>query len=262
MTLDEVLDRLEDLDDQGDDQHLRDELERALAAFPDARELREWEASVAVDDERYEDAIAILDRLLADDPADLWARRERAGVLIDLGRFGEALAQLRALPDRERRRLERGERASLHYDLGLCLDRLGRSAEADGEFRRAARLDRDQFPVPLRLSQQRFASLVAEALDEIPTAFVRYLDQLVVRVRDYPGPNDASPFLLGLYVGVSLPERTVAMQDHLDHILVFKRPHELRSADDAALREEVRGTVIHEVAHHFGLEHAEMGDYR
>src|SRR5262249_36101009 len=84
-----------------------------------------------------------------------WALRERAGALIELGRFAEALAALRGLPPDARRRLDGGERAAFHTDLALCLDRLGGPAEADAEVRPPARLDPEAFPVPLPPSSPR-----------------------------------------------------------------------------------------------------------
>jgi predicted Zn-dependent protease with MMP-like domain len=261
-TLDDVLDRLDALDDAGDDAQLRAVLDAARVRFPDAPELREWQASLAAGEERFDDALAILDAVLAADPKRLWARRERAAVLLDLGRFEDALAQLRTLRPRDLRQLDADERASVHYDLGLCLDRLAGPAEADVEFRRAQHLAPRDFPAPLRLSEERFEAIAAAALDDIPQEFTRHLDQVVVRVRDYPAPDDEDPFLLGLYVGVARPNRSVATADHLDHVLVFKRPHELRCEDEDALREEVRRTLVHEIAHHFGIVHEDMGDYR
>lgn len=261
-TLDDVLDRLEALDDGDDLAALRAGLDDALARFPDAPELREWDAALAVGEERFADALAILDAVLAAEPQRTWARRERAAVLLDLGRFAEALEQLRGLAPRAMRELDAVERASVQYDLGLCLDRLGGPAEADAAFRQAARLAPDDFPMPLRLSEARFESLVASALDDIPDEFARLLGQVVMRVRDYPGPDDEDPFLLGLYVGVARPERSLGSEDHLDHVLIFKRAHELRCEDEPALRDEVRRTVVHEIAHHFGIAHEDMGDYR
>jgi predicted Zn-dependent protease with MMP-like domain len=258
--LDEVLDHLEALDARGDEDGLHAALTEALARFPNAAPLREWEASLLVDDERLDDALAILDDLVAGDAGNDWARRERAAVLIDLGRFEPALADLRALPRRARQRLTAPERASIHADLGLCLDRLGRPAEADAEFRQAATLDPGGCPFPPRLPEARFEALVAAALDTIPARFRRYLDQVVTVVRDYPEPDDPDPFLLGLYVGVPRAARTLATADHLDHVVVFKRAHELRCQDEDELRDEVQRTVVHELAHHFGLEDEEMDE--
>ena len=258
--LDEVLDRLDALDVRGDDAGLRDALAEALERLPDAAPLREWEASLLVDDERFEEALAILDDLVAGEAGNDWARRERAAVLIDLGRFEPALADLRALPRRARQGLAAAERASIHADLGLCLDRLGRATEADVEFRQAAALDPEGCPFPPRLPEAHFEALVAAALDTIPARFRGYLDQVVTVVRDYPAPDDPDPFLLGLYVGVPRAERTLATADHLDHVIVFKRSHELRCRDEDELRDEVQRTVVHELAHHFGLEDDEMDE--
>jgi predicted Zn-dependent protease with MMP-like domain len=260
--LDRLLAHLDELDARGDDDDLRAELVRGLAVFPGASALRAWQASLAVDDERFEDALAILDDLVAGDPADESALRERAAVLIDLGRFADALAALRALPGDALRRFERAERAAVHADVALCLDRLGRIAEADAEFRHAARLAPKDFPVPPRLSAERFEALVAEALDRIPRRFRSLLDQVVVTCRDYPDPDDPDPFLLGLYVGIPRDARTLASAEHLDHVVVYKRAHELCCRDEAALRDEVRSTLVHELAHHFGVDHDDMGEYR
>jgi predicted Zn-dependent protease with MMP-like domain len=254
--LDDVLDHLEELDDRGADDALRAALADALTRFPDAPELREWEASLAAEDERFEDALALLDALLASHPDRPWARHERAAVLMELGRFADALAALRAVPRPD----GAVERAAVRFDEGVCLDRLGDPAGADAAFRRAARLAPADYPMPPRLSETRFATLVAGALDDIPDTFLPYLEQVIVRVRDWPDVGD-DPFLMGLYVGVARPDRTVLTEDNLDHVVVFKRAHEIQATDEDELRDEVRRTVVHEIAHHFGIEHGDMGEY-
>jgi predicted Zn-dependent protease with MMP-like domain len=258
--LDAVLDRLEELDAEGDEDALRATLESALTRFPRAPALREWRVCLAVDDEELDEAIEILDGLLDEDPDNAWARRERAAVLIDLGRFDAALADLQALPRPARRQPGAAEQASIHADVGLCLDRLGRTTEADAEFRQAARLDADAFAAPLRLSTERFEALVGEALDAVPPRFRPYLEQVVTVIRDYPDADDPDPFLLGLYVGVPRSERTLATADHLDHVVVFKRSHELRCRNESELRDEVGRTVVHELAHHFGIDDDDMDE--
>lgn len=260
-TLDDFLDRLDELDDAGDDDGVRAELVRARRAFPDAIELREWEAFLAGDEGRLDEALAILDAVLAVEPGRVWARRERAAVLLDLGRFADALDVLQALTPADRGELGALERAAVHRDLAICLDRLGRTAEADVEYRAAARLDPRGFPVPQRLDAARFQALVASALDDIPAGFRELLAQVVVRVEAWPGPDAEDPLQLGLYEGIARPERTLGSEDHLDHVVIYQRPHELCCRDDAALREEVRRTVVHEIAHHFGIPHERMDEY-
>lgn len=260
-TLDDYLDRLDAFDDDGDDEGLHAELARARTAFPDALELHEWDAFLAGEDGRFDEALAILDGVLAVEPDRLWARRERAVALLELGRFADALDVLQALTDDEREELEPGERASVHRDVAVCLDRLGRTAEADVEYRTAARLDPRAFPVPLRLDSARFEALVAGALDDIPPELRALLAQVIVRVERWPGPDAEDPLQLGVYVGVARPDRTIGTEDHLDHIAIYQRPHELACRDEAALLTEVRRTVIHEVAHHFGIPHERMEEY-
>ena len=56
-------------------------------------------------------------------------------------------------------------------------------------------------------------------------------------------------------------ERTHEVEDHLDQVFIFKRNLEIDFPDPDELREEIRKTVVHEIAHHFGMTDDEMGDY-
>lgn len=153
------------------------------------------------------------------------------------------------------------EEAQMHFEEACELDLEGRAAEADREFRRAAAIAPEEFPVPPRLSRKEFDRIVAESLDSIPERFDPYLSQVSVAVRDYPHEIDADPDLLGLYVGVPRTERTHELEDHLDQIFIFKRNLEIDFPDPDELREEIRKTVVHEIAHHFGMSEDEMGEY-
>ncbi len=102
----------------------------------------------------------------------------------------------------------------------------------------------------IEVSPERFEQLVADALDEIPEDLGRVMDNVVVQVRD------GSPAgLLGLYEGVPLTAREayggLAMPDR---ITVYRRPICRRCDSEADVVEEVRVTVVHEVAHHFGID--------
>ena len=258
-TLDALLEEIETHDERGDRTALQTLVAEGRSRFPDAIELREWEATLAIDDARYQDALTILDEILVHQPDDFAARRERASVLVDLGRFSDALDALTALPTVEVRALPRSERAGMAHERGLCLDRLDRFADADAAYRDATRLDPQHYFLPARHPRDAFETLVADALDEIPELFRPFLAQVIVTIQTWPEPLATDPFQLGLYVGVPRSERTSATEDHLDTIVVYQRSHELQCADDVALRSEVRKTVLHEIAHHFGLEDGEMG---
>jgi len=103
------------------------------------------------------------------------------------------------------------------------------------------------------MPEAEFESLVADALDTIPPQLTRIMDNVVVLVEDEPPPDD--PDLLGLYEGIPLTERDSGYAGVLpDRITIFRLPilRMCQSADDIV--EEVAITVVHEVAHHFGID--------
>ena len=99
----------------------------------------------------------------------------------------------------------------------------------------------------------RFEELVSEALDSIPPELVRLLSNCVVLVED--DVPAGSPSLLGLYEGTPLTERGQWYSGVLpDRITVYRLPILRMCANDQDVVDEVRITVIHEIAHHFGIE--------
>jgi predicted Zn-dependent protease with MMP-like domain len=107
--------------------------------------------------------------------------------------------------------------------------------------------------VPVTMSQERFEGLVAEALDEVPEALLSLMDNVVVLVADDPPPDD--PELLGLYEGHALTDRGWDYSGVLpDRITIYRNPTlRLCSTEDEVV-EEVAITVVHEIAHHFGID--------
>ncbi|HEC10738.1 MAG TPA: metallopeptidase family protein [Acidimicrobiales bacterium] len=111
------------------------------------------------------------------------------------------------------------------------------------------------------MDRRSFERLVDEALAELPAWVVERIDNLYVEVRDRP-PKDLDPTgeeLLGYYEGVSLADRGV---DYFgvapDRILVFRLPHLALGLDEEDLRAEIRKTVLHEIAHHLGIDDARL----
>ena len=105
----------------------------------------------------------------------------------------------------------------------------------------------------LEIDEQRFEALVAAALDDIPPTLAERLDNVVVRVRS--GRSNGS--LLGKYDGVPLTEREDYGGWHSpmpDQITIYRLPICAVCADEDEVVEQVRITVIHEVAHHFGID--------
>lgn len=106
----------------------------------------------------------------------------------------------------------------------------------------------------LQVSRQTFESLVGDALDTIPAELARLIDNVVVLVEPEP-PADA-PDLLGLYEGVPLTERdTFSYAGSLpDRITIFMNPTLRICETYQDVVDEVHITVVHEVAHHFGID--------
>ena len=107
--------------------------------------------------------------------------------------------------------------------------------------------------MPVEMGREEFERLVEAALDQIPDEIAGLIRNVVVLVEDDPPPDD--PELLGLYDGVALTERSGEPTLELpDRIFVYRRPLLAWCDDEQQLAEEVRITVVHEVAHHFGID--------
>jgi predicted Zn-dependent protease with MMP-like domain len=99
----------------------------------------------------------------------------------------------------------------------------------------------------------RFERLVAESLDGLPAWVRERLDNVEVLIEDDPPPGQ---HLLGLYEGIPLTERGTGYTWTLpDRITLYRRPIEQQAGpDEEAVREVVAETVVHEVAHFFGID--------
>jgi predicted Zn-dependent protease with MMP-like domain len=105
------------------------------------------------------------------------------------------------------------------------------------------------------VDSEEFEVLVGEALDAIPEQLSRQMRNVVLLVEDM----GASPNLLGLYQGVPLTERTTSYAGMLpDRITIYRIPilRHCNSREDVV--RQVVVTVVHEVAHHFGIGDAKL----
>jgi predicted Zn-dependent protease with MMP-like domain len=101
-------------------------------------------------------------------------------------------------------------------------------------------------------TRERFDELVVEAVDALPAWVRERLDNVEILVEDGSPPGRAG--LLGLYEGIPLTQRGSNYFGVLpDRITLFRSNLERLAADEAALRSLVRHTVVHEVAHFFGI---------
>ena len=104
------------------------------------------------------------------------------------------------------------------------------------------------------LRRAEFELLVGEALDSVPAELMGMLDNVVFFVEDEPPAG--GPELLGVYDGIPLTERDFAWGggNLPDRITLFAGPLTRACADEAELKDEIAITVVHEVAHHFGID--------
>ncbi len=151
--------------------------------------------------------------------------------------------------------------------MGLHRDRAagGRQHAAHGRHAARAVNDRRERLSRYRAARERVAAatslkaferLVAQAMDELPPDVQQRLENVAVVV-ERRGSGD----LLGLYEGVNRIDR--AFSYHLatpDRITLYWKPivEEVGTPNPHAIRREVRKTIIHEVAHHFGIDDAEL----
>lgn len=109
----------------------------------------------------------------------------------------------------------------------------------------------------MELSSEEFEALVVAELDLLPDEMVDGLDNVVFVIEDRP--EDGSLDLLGLYDGVALTERgDYGYGEMPDRIILYREPHLAATDSLAELRNEVHVTLVHEIAHFYGIDDARL----
>src|SRR3990167_1762372 len=114
----------------------------------------------------------------------------------------------------------------------------------------------------IQVSNEEFKKIVSDGIDAIPPLYQKHLKNVAFIVEDEPTPQQVeklklypNELLFGLYEGVPLPQRQGTTKLLPDKIIIFKNPALLVSRNVAELKEHVRHTIWHEVAHYYGLDH-------
>jgi predicted Zn-dependent protease with MMP-like domain len=116
------------------------------------------------------------------------------------------------------------------------------------------------------ISDEQFDQLITRAMDELPQRYIRGLDNVAIVYADDPTPEqkekmhlDNNHLLLGLYEGIPMTKRGAGYTFVLpDKITLFKRQIMAVSSSEATLFEQIKRTLWHEIAHFYGLNHADM----
>jgi predicted Zn-dependent protease with MMP-like domain len=113
--------------------------------------------------------------------------------------------------------------------------------------------------MPVQMDRERFEELVGDALDAVPAELLELLDNVVILVEDDPPADD--PDLLGIYEGHALTERGWDYSGVLpDRIIIYRNPILAICDNDDDVVDEVSVTVVHEIAHHFGIDDRRLHD--
>lgn len=109
----------------------------------------------------------------------------------------------------------------------------------------------------LELSPEEFERLVIDELDELPDEMVDGLENVVFVTEDRP--EDGSLDLLGEYQGVALTSRDVYGFGELpDRIVLYREPLLAHAGTLEELRDEIHVTLVHEIAHFYGIDDDEL----
>ena len=114
------------------------------------------------------------------------------------------------------------------------------------------------------MDRARFERLVAEAIDSLPDDFKTKMSNVAILIEDYPSPRDErraarGRLLLGLYQGQPLTSRDSRYgMAFPDKITIYQGNIESICRTESEIRDQVRRTVLHEIAHHFGIDDSRL----
>lgn len=118
----------------------------------------------------------------------------------------------------------------------------------------------------MQIDDEKFQSLIDQALGELPGEHVRNIKNVAILFEDEPTAEQRVKFnldshhtLLGLYEGIPLSKRQGLTPTLPDRITLFKLPLVSQSVNENDLRENIRHTLWHEIAHYYGLDHDGIG---
>jgi predicted Zn-dependent protease with MMP-like domain len=117
----------------------------------------------------------------------------------------------------------------------------------------------------IEVSDDEFQALINQALTELPGEHVKNIQNVAILYEEQPTPEQRQKLqlrhdqtLLGLYEGVPLTGRQGLARTLPDKITLFKWPLQIQSATLEGLKEQIKHTLWHEIAHYYGLDHSKI----
>ncbi len=213
-----------------------------------------------------EESLAIHERALGLWPGDPWHRGSRGERLFTLARFEEARPDLEAAVKAHEH--DRREHAATIHALACLRERQRRLPDADRLFARAAELEPELYPAPVRLPRKEYDQAVREALDSLTPEVQATLKDMRIRTEDLPsdevllsqGIEERDPLVMGFYegdhIGVEKEGDTTGANPvrRQPTITLYRRNIEKNAKDGPGVAEQVRITVLHEIGHHLGYD--------
>jgi len=119
----------------------------------------------------------------------------------------------------------------------------------------------------IEVSDEKFQELIDQALGELPGEHVKNIKNVAILYEDQPTPEQREKLmlhndqtLLGLYEGVPLSQRQGMTRIFPDKITLFRQPLQMHANNLDGLKEEIKHTLWHEIAHYYGLDHSKIRD--
>jgi predicted Zn-dependent protease with MMP-like domain len=119
----------------------------------------------------------------------------------------------------------------------------------------------------IEVSDDEFQALINQALEELPGEHVKQIENVAILYEDEPTPEQRQKLelrhdqtLLGLYEGVPLSERQGMTRIFPDKITLFKMPLQHQAGSLEGLKEQIKHTLWHEIAHYYGLNHDRISE--
>lgn len=154
------------------------------------------------------------------------------------------------------------------FGLAQVLEAMGRYDAAEKQYEEANRFEPEAYPLPIRMTEEAFEAIVAEAVEGLPEELRPHAERIPIRVESLPtvetlrgdgSDNPVTPGVLGLFVGPSLKDPAeVAAVSVPPMIFIYQRNLERFCQNREELIYEIRLTLYHEFGHYLGLTEEEL----